>query len=541
LPPEAAKPHHTDHTHAMCRLSCVGVGKVMLMAAAVWPAVARDMTLEPGASGARVVEACIARLAQAGIFPPDYGFLRRIAYVESKDGTDPRTYSRPAYHGGIWQIDPPPKGYFGASRDVSSHPDLVSKHQQILDYFGIDWMQLTYEDMRKPLYSMLAARLGLSNIPEPIPSTVDGQARYWKIHYNSEDDNAAGSEDKFLEDVRALESSGSKDCVAPLRTMVVLDGSGSIGASNYEAAKTFAANLVPALVIAEHGSKIGMLYYSTLTYELFNFATDVAYAQRLIRQARYPGGGTMTGRAIDVSNSYFARDTEWINLCVVLTDGDSRDSVRAPAQRAEDLGVTVLAIGIGDAVHTSTLLDIANGHPEHVLNVGGYSAIDNVRWSLTRTACSAPRQVEAPTSAMSRTIEQSLGRDQMSFVAVPVPEEGVTIDLTASQGAVVAYASYEMKTPSEAYHDYRIPAGSKTFVPSAPTPSPTPSSRRLAENAANTTTLYVGLEGLQENNMYKVVLTAGGFVNKETANKGCLSRPSLLPACLLPAFARWGR
>ena len=38
-----------------------------------------------------------------GIFPNDYKFLCRVAWVESKYGNDPGTY-RPGYHGGIWQV-----------------------------------------------------------------------------------------------------------------------------------------------------------------------------------------------------------------------------------------------------------------------------------------------------------------------------------------------------------------------------------------------------------------------------------------------------
>lgn len=37
------------------------------------------------------------------LFNNDRLFLRRLAYVESRDGTDPKTY-RQGYDGGIWQV-----------------------------------------------------------------------------------------------------------------------------------------------------------------------------------------------------------------------------------------------------------------------------------------------------------------------------------------------------------------------------------------------------------------------------------------------------
>ena len=58
-------------------------------------------------------------------------------------------------------------------------------------------------DLRKPLYSGIAARLFLSNTPEPIPlaSEIEMQGNYWKMYYNR---NGAGTVQKFVDDVMAL-------------------------------------------------------------------------------------------------------------------------------------------------------------------------------------------------------------------------------------------------------------------------------------------------------------------------------------------------
>lgn len=62
-----------------------------------------DETLQPKASGSRVVEAVVDRIKSACIFSEDKLFIRRLAYVESHDGNDPRTY-REGNNGGIWQV-----------------------------------------------------------------------------------------------------------------------------------------------------------------------------------------------------------------------------------------------------------------------------------------------------------------------------------------------------------------------------------------------------------------------------------------------------
>ena len=47
--------------------------------------------------------ALISLLSNRCIFSEDRLFLRRLAYVMSRDGTDNATY-RPDFHGGIWQV-----------------------------------------------------------------------------------------------------------------------------------------------------------------------------------------------------------------------------------------------------------------------------------------------------------------------------------------------------------------------------------------------------------------------------------------------------
>lgn len=156
--------------------------------------------LTAGSSGACVVKAAVTEIQRSGIFPSDNDFLRRIAYVESRDGTDSDTY-RAGYHGGIWQVN---EMAFQDTQDINSHPCLATKHNLIKKHFGIDWTTVKWMDLRKPFYSALAARLYLSNIPDLIPPSADiqGQANYWKEHYDTPAGN--GTVVKFINDVNEL-------------------------------------------------------------------------------------------------------------------------------------------------------------------------------------------------------------------------------------------------------------------------------------------------------------------------------------------------
>ncbi len=74
--------------------------------------------------------------------------------------------------------------------------------------FKIDWMDVEWVDLRKPLYSGLAARLFLSTILQPIPHIADinGQAEYWKTNYT---DGSSGTEKDFVDTVEALKREGN--------------------------------------------------------------------------------------------------------------------------------------------------------------------------------------------------------------------------------------------------------------------------------------------------------------------------------------------
>ena len=62
-----------------------------------------DQTRIPGAKGSAVVEAVINFLHETCVFPNDRLYLRRLAFVESRDGLDANAY-RDGYYGGIWQV-----------------------------------------------------------------------------------------------------------------------------------------------------------------------------------------------------------------------------------------------------------------------------------------------------------------------------------------------------------------------------------------------------------------------------------------------------
>ena len=160
-----------------------------------------DLTLQREASGSDVVRAAVNRIQTVLDF--DRQLLRRIAFVESRDGIDTDTY-RPGYNGGIWQVD---EDKFLTTQANSALND--ERHDAIREAFDIDWPSVQWRDLRIPLYSGIAARLFLLiSDTEPIPCDIPGQAAYYNRVYCGLTCNE--TEQHFIENVNII--SANRNC-----------------------------------------------------------------------------------------------------------------------------------------------------------------------------------------------------------------------------------------------------------------------------------------------------------------------------------------
>ena len=162
-----------------------------------------DRTVEEGATGSDVVRATVSKMESSGVFSSDRRLLRRIAHVETRDGENGP--SQP--HGGIWNV---PTSAFNTVKQIvsTSQSDIISAaFASEFSQSNIDgWSDLVWEDLDRPLWSALVARLRIS-VSEAIPtsSDVSGQAQFWRRHYNTN-----GDVNQFISDVEALDTEESK-------------------------------------------------------------------------------------------------------------------------------------------------------------------------------------------------------------------------------------------------------------------------------------------------------------------------------------------
>ena len=176
--------------HKTSTAACILLLIVVLAFASVERTSITDQTLISFASGADVVDACIQKINQNGLFTYDEKLLERIAITESG-----YTYKNKK-DGGIWQLT---LEHFKETKDHIS-PYLEESIRQM---YGYEWKSMKWVNLTTPFLSALAARLYINQSLHQLPlsSNVLSQAVYWANNYTKQSQDAS----KYIEAVRHWE------------------------------------------------------------------------------------------------------------------------------------------------------------------------------------------------------------------------------------------------------------------------------------------------------------------------------------------------
>lgn len=193
---------------------------ICLLAYAASPASAQCTNEQPicevGANGSDVVNAVLATIEQANIFNDSdtNRFLRRVAYVTTRDGTIYRDEDEMSAHGGIWTFD---EGKLNLMRQALFLGSLGIKLKEVNNliefHFGIDILEhyFSKQYVNTPLYCGIAIRFYLYYLELVecmcIPPALDlrGQANLWLTHFNVTVGSRPCLEDLFVDEVKQLE------------------------------------------------------------------------------------------------------------------------------------------------------------------------------------------------------------------------------------------------------------------------------------------------------------------------------------------------
>lgn len=83
---------------------------------------------------------------------------------------------------------------------------------------------------------------------------------------------------------------------------MVLDESWSVGRNGFEKMKTLVGDIISLFSVNSDGAHFAAVKYGTYAREVFSLAkyTDAAELQRKVREMSYNGGGTYTGKALQL-------------------------------------------------------------------------------------------------------------------------------------------------------------------------------------------------------------------------------------------------
>ncbi|XP_061680396.1 collagen alpha-1(XIV) chain-like [Syngnathoides biaculeatus] len=238
---------------------------------------------------------------------------------------------------------------------------------------------------------------------------------------NSQDgraaDAGAGAEG---EDGSACGTSASADVV------ILVDGSWSIGRSNFRLVRSFLENLVRAVAPDGGRTRVGLVQFSgepRAEWHLNSHETRAALVDA-VRNLPYKGGNTLTGLALTfaLENSFRAESgsrADVPKVAVLITDGKSQDDVVPPARTLRDAGIRVFAVGVKNADEGELKAIASPPADRHVYNVADFDAMSDIVDVLTGNVC--------------RTVEElavGAGPALTPQVAAP-PRDLVTSEITA--------------------------------------------------------------------------------------------------------------
>ena len=173
------------------------------------PLLPEDWMNRDNASGSAVVEAVLDVIKNSGIFPPDHGFMRRIAYVETRDGTNitENTNVRMIHkRNGIWGLTESMlhnmRRRLKQRSNELKYQNLVTESGQICEEFGVN---VTSEklNLRNPLMSGIAAHFYIlyqtvvTNVAWP--EDFGTQALFWAKYFRNNDGNPTIFEESVME------------------------------------------------------------------------------------------------------------------------------------------------------------------------------------------------------------------------------------------------------------------------------------------------------------------------------------------------------
>ncbi|XP_014014772.1 integrin alpha-X [Salmo salar] len=250
--------------------------------------------------------------------------------------------------------------------------------------------------------------------------------------------------------VRQPVPSSLEECPGQTDIAFLLDGSGSVGRSDFEKMKTFVKDLIKEFL--ERDTKFAVAQYSgycTIHFDLNTF--NVMYWDNQVSSIKQQGGGTYTAAAIqkvvqDVFSTSRGSRPKAKKILIVITDGQSNDSgmLGDAASKADAKNIIRFAIGVGQAFslpYAKRELETIASSPSknYVFQVDNFQALGQIKDTLQNSIF----PIEG-----SQTTGESIKMEmaQEGFSAAYMPEGGFQMGAVGAFQWRGAYQEYTGST-----------------------------------------------------------------------------------------------
>ncbi|XP_009076240.1 PREDICTED: collagen alpha-1(VII) chain, partial [Acanthisitta chloris] len=221
----------------------------------------------------------------------------------------------------------------------------------------------------------------------------------------------------------------------------LVDGSSSIGRSNFRAVRTFMDDLVGPFVqvVGEKAVRFAVAQYSDDLRVEFPFSqhTDGMSVRRAIQQLSYKGGNTRTGAGFRyVADNFFGPKQlrpGVPQICILITDGKSQDDAEGPAAKLKSQGIKIFAVGIKNADHKELIRVASMPAEAFFFYVGDFKLLGTLVPLMTRRVCTSVggtlRQLDGPSHTGPSNLEiLERGLDQLRIRWTAESHSSSTLD-----------------------------------------------------------------------------------------------------------------
>jgi len=185
-------------------------------------------------------------------------------------------------------------------------------------------------------------------------------------------------------------------CKAKLDVVVILDGSASISASDWQSAIAFVTKLVDGFSISADEVKLGIVQFSSVATQVIGLSGDKAAIKSQLSSLRQMKENTNTYAGFDKAKSIIDAQGRAVTdgkLAILITDGVQNEgrsaSVVADAMKAEQ--IDIFGIGVGGQIKPSEIQSWCSlPVSDHYFQVSQFGQLELILQKIIQNACPPP-------------------------------------------------------------------------------------------------------------------------------------------------------